>query len=40
MLFKRLIEEGEFELIGYVKQYLNQHHRDDVKIHVGCDSKI
>ena len=39
MLFKRLIEEEEFELIGYVKQYLNQHNRDDVKIHVGCDSQ-
>ena len=39
MLFKRLIEEEEFELIGYVKQYLNQHHREDVKIHVGCDSQ-
>jgi len=25
MFFKRLIEEEEFELIGYVKQYLKEY---------------
>ena len=37
--FKKLIDQNEVELISYVKQYLAAHQKENIKIHVGCDSQ-
>ena len=37
--FKKLIDQNEVELVSYVKHYLAAHHKEIIKIHVGCDSQ-
>lgn len=39
MLLKRLTDGKEVEIAGYIKQYLEDSGRDDIKIYVGCDSQ-
>ncbi len=40
MIFKRLTDKQSFDLIPYLKNYLQQKNNLGVKIHVGCDSQI
>ncbi len=39
MLLKRLTDGKEVEIAGYIKQYLEDSGRDDIKLYVGCDSQ-
>lgn len=38
MQFKKLTDEGYFELADYVKRYLAAHRNNDLSIYLGCDS--
>lgn len=40
MIFKRLTDKQSFDLIPYLKNYIQQKNNLGVKIHVGCDSQI
>jgi predicted RNase H-related nuclease YkuK (DUF458 family) len=39
MKFKKLTSEDQFELAGYVKDYLEANKDREVKIYLGCDSQ-
>ena len=39
MLFQKLTGPPKFELGQYVKDYLEQHQGEDIKIYLGCDSQ-
>jgi predicted RNase H-related nuclease YkuK (DUF458 family) len=38
MRFKKLTDEGYFELADYVKKYLIAHRNSELSIYLGCDS--
>ena len=38
MRFKKLTDEGYFELADYVKKYLAAHRNSELSIYLGCDS--
>lgn len=39
MLFRKIIDQKEFELYTYVKNYLSNTNNKAIKIHIGCDSQ-
>jgi predicted RNase H-related nuclease YkuK (DUF458 family) len=39
MLFQKLTGLPKFDLGQYVKEYLEQHQGEDIKIYLGCDSQ-
>tara|TARA_B110000285_G_scaffold130453_1_gene146563 strand:+ start:1132 stop:1587 length:456 start_codon:yes stop_codon:yes gene_type:complete len=39
MRFQKLTGKPDFELAGYVEQYLSDNKMSDIKIYLGCDSQ-
>ena len=37
--FKDINNSSDFELSKYVKEYVEKHKNDHIKIHIGCDSQ-
>ena len=39
MIFKRLTDYEEINLVDYLKSYINQVGKENIKLYIGCDSQ-